>query len=267
LGKINPKIGITPDVTSTPIPFQPNFDLGVIGDIIKYNGQSFVSLGSLLNALEQDSETSIVMTPKIIAQDSRKATIFSGQNVPFAGSFVSNSQSNASTLQTANIEYRDVGFSLSITPVLGNSEIITMDIALDNSNQVNTSNGATFLFPSGSATGITTSRTTMETTVHVPNKHFLILSGMVNNSNVHSKSGIPCLGGIPIIGSAFSSDNDTISNHNVVIFLRPTIINSLEDMKELSSSQEEYFRNQAGTPELENQYDESMELIKTPEDE
>ena len=48
-------------------------------------------LGSLLNALELGfSETTVVMTPKIIAQDSKTATIFSGQNVPFAGSFVSN---------------------------------------------------------------------------------------------------------------------------------------------------------------------------------
>ena len=107
----------------------------------------------------------------------------------------------------------------------------------------------------------------METTVHVPNEHFLILSGMVNNSNVRTKTGIPCLGGIPILGSAFSTNDDTSSNYNVVIFLRPTIINSLEEMKNLTCEQEEFFRNQAGTPALEHNYDEGMELIKSPDDE
>ena len=253
--------------TQTAIPFQPQFDLGVIGDIIKYNGKSFLSLGSLLNALESDQEITVVMTPKIIAQDSKQATIFSGQNVPFAGSFVSNIQSSG-TVSTSNIEYRDVGFNLTITPVLGNSEIITMDISLDNSTQLQNSSGATFGFQNGgTATGITTSRTTMATTVHVPNKNFLVLSGMVNNSNNRTKTGIPCLGGIPILGSAFSTNNDTVNNTNVVIFLRPTIINSLEEMKRLTGDQEEFFRNQAGTPALEHGYDEGMELIKTPEDE
>jgi len=255
-----------PGITRTPIPLQPQFDLGVIGDIIKYNGNTFLSLGSLLNALESDSEVTVVMTPKIIAQDSKLAKIFSGQNVPFAGSMVSNQTST--TLTTANIEYRDVGFDLTITPVLGNSDIITMEIALDSSAQVSVSSGATFTFTNGdTGTGITTSRTTMSTTVHVPNKNFLILSGMVNNSNNKTKTGIPCLGGIPILGSAFSTDNDTVSNSNVVIFLRPTIINSLDEMKKLTCDQEEFFRNQAGTPALERQYNESMELIKTPEDE
>ena len=89
----------------------------------------------------------------------------------------------------------------------------------------------------------------------------------MNNSNVRTKTGIPCLGGIPILGAAFSSKGDTISNTNVVIFLRPTIINSLEEMKKLTADQEEFFRNQAGTPALEHNYDEGMELIKSPDDE
>jgi len=263
LGSINP-----PAITPKPsmIPFAPDFEMGVIGDIIKYNGNAFVSLGSLLNALEQDKETTVVMTPKIIAQDSKKATIFSGKNIPFAGSFVSNQ--TTSTLSTTNLEYRDVGFSLSITPVLGNSEIITMEISLDSSTQLENTSGSTITFsPTQSAQGITTSRTTMDTTVHVPNKNFLILTGMVNNSNVRTKTGIPCLGGIPILGAAFSSKGDTTSNTNVVIFLRPTIINSLEEMKKLTADQEEFFRNQAGTPALEHNYDEGMELIKSPDDE
>ena len=254
---------------NTMIPFSPNFETGVIGDIIKHNGQSFISLGSLMNALESDAETTVVMTPKIIAQDSKTATIFVGQNVPFAGSFIANQTANS--MYTSNLEYRDIGMNLSITPVLGNSDIITLDISLDDSVQVGPSTGANFSISNGSVTnsaqGITTSRTTLQTTVHVPNKNFLVLSGMVNNSNNKVKTGIPCLGGIPIIGTAFSTNNDTATTSNVVIFMRPTIINSLEEMKTLSRDQEEFFRSQAGTPNLEHNYDEAMEIIKSPEDE
>lgn len=261
------QINATRTPLPTDVPFAPDFELGVIGDIIKHNGQSFVSLGSLLNALESDGEATIVMTPKIIAQDSKTATIFSGQNIPFAGSFVTNASQN--TLTTANLEYRDIGMNLSITPVLGNSEIITLDINLDNSAKDIASSGATINFGtnSGTAQGISTTRTTMNTTVHVPNNNFLILSGMVNNTSTRSKTGLPCLGGIPVLGSAFSTDNSVDSNKNVVIFLRPTIINSLEDMKNLNANQEDFFRNQAGTPTLEHHFDEAMESIKSPDDE
>jgi type III secretion protein C len=102
--------------------------------------------------------------------------------------------------------------------------------------------------------------------VHVPNGHFLILSGFVNNTTTRRKSGIPCLGGLPLIGSAFSQDNDTQSDYNMVIFMHPKIIHSLEDMKKLASDQEDYFRDQAGTPSLKKNFEEAMELIKSPED-
>ena len=106
----------------------------------------------------------------------------------------------------------------------------------------------------------------MQTTVHVPDKNFLILSGFVNNSNVKSTSGIPCLGGLPLIGAAFSKDNNTTNSQNIVIFLRPHIINSLEDLRRVTEDQEDAFRDQQGTPFLLHQFDEGMELIKSIDD-
>jgi type III secretion protein C len=261
--------GITATNTPTPamIPLNANgFDLGIIGEIIKHNGQSFLSLGSLLNALQTDNETTIVMTPKIITQDGKTSSIFIGQNVPFAGSFVSNITSN--TTNTANIEYRDIGFNLTITPVLGNSDIVTLDISLDSSAIAADQTGNVITNGTGqSVSGITTTKATMDTTVHVPDQHFLVLSGMVNNSATKAATGLPCLGGLPLVGAAFSSKTNTDSAANIVIFIRPHIINSLEDMRKVTAEQEEFFHDQAGTPLLEHQFDDSMELIKRLDDE
>jgi type II secretory pathway component GspD/PulD (secretin) len=249
------------------------FDLGIVGQVIKHNGQTYLNLSSLMSALQTDGEAAIVMTPKLITQDGRTSSIFSGQNIPFAGSFISSSSggSNPSAnVGTTNIEYRDVGVNLTITPVLGNSDIVTLDITLDQTSTASGANGQITLNQNGfptSINGITTSKTTMQTTVHIPDNHFLILSGMVNNSNAKVKTGIPCLGGLPIVGAAFSQDNDTISNTNIVIFLRPHILNSLDDMTRITQEQEEFFRDQAATPNLLHQYNEAMELIKTVDDE
>lgn len=259
---------ITASNTPVPadVPFSSGFDLGVIGDIIMHKGNSFLSLGSLISAIQADDETTIVLTPKIITQDSKTSSIFVGQNVPFAGSFISNQAAN--TVTTSNLEYRNIGFNLTITPVLGNSDIITLEISIDSSSESNNaSTGAQFSFQAGQATGITTNRATMDTTVHIPDKHFLILSGMVNNSNRKQTAGIPCLGGLPMIGAAFSQNNVTDSYNSLVIFLRPTIVNSLKDMEELTTNQEDFFREQAGTPFLEHNFDEAMEFIKSYDDE
>ncbi len=258
--------GLTPPAEPTPIgkiPISSGFDLGVIGEVIKHNGQTFLTIGSLLSALQQDDESSIIMTPKILTQDGRTSTIFDGRNIPFVGSFVQNQGST--TVNTSNLEYRDIGLNLTVTPVLGNSDIVTLDISLDRTQTVGDVTGAVD-FNSASATGITTTRTTMQTTVHVPDNNFLILSGMVNNSNTKNKAGIPCLGGLPLIGAAFSKNFDTIVNSNIVIFIRPHIINSVDEIRSITKDEEDYFRDQAGTPFLEKNFDEGMELIKTVDD-
>lgn len=258
--------GLTPPAPPLPskIPVSSGFDLGVIGEVIRHNGQTFLTLGSLLSALQQDDETSVIMTPKILTQDGRTSTIFDGRNIPFVGSFVQNNSNT--TVNTSNIEYRDIGFKLVVTPVLGNSDIVTLDIDLDRTQAAGDVTGA-INFASSSAQGITTTKTTMQTTVHVPDNNFLILSGMVNNSNVKNKAGIPCLGGLPLIGAAFSKNGDTVVNTNIVIFIRPHIINSIDEMREITKREEDYFRDQAASPYLEKNFDDAMELIKTINDE
>lgn len=259
---------LTPPSPPTPygaqIPVSSGFDLGVIGEVIRHNGETFLTLGSLMSALQTDDEASIIMTPKILTQDGRTSTIFDGRNIPFVGSFVQNN--SQTTVNTSNIEYRDIGLSLTVTPVLGNSDIVTLDIDLDRTQAAGDVTGA-LNFNSLSAQGITTTKTTMKTTVHVPDNNFLILSGMVNNSNAKQKAGIPCLGGLPVIGAAFTKNADTVVNSNIVIFIRPHIINSVDEMRKLSSREEAYFRDQSGTPYLEKNFDEAMELIKTVDDE
>ncbi len=254
------QISNTRTPVGTDVPLGSGFDLGIIGDILMHKGTSFISLSSLLQALQTDAESTVVMTPKIIAQDGKTSTIFFGSNIPYIGSQIQNQTNTNTTLITTNLEYRDIGMEVSITPVMGNSDTVTLTLELEKTHQIGQVNF-------GNVQGIQTSKTKMSTVVHIPNKSFLVLSGMVDSTKTRSKSGIPCLGGLPFIGYAFSQNNNSDVRDNVVIFLRPHIINSYKDMVNLTEMQEDFFREQTGTPALERDYDESIELLKTFEDE
>ena len=221
------------------IPLASGFDLGVIGDIITHKGLSFLSLGSLVSALQTDTDSTIVLNQKIITQDNKNSKIFVGENIPFTGSVVTTvGQSQQSA---ANIEYRDVGVSLNITPILGEGEIITLNLdeeiteAVEDFHTVSTSH----------VTGIRTTKTNMVTHVHVPDRHFLVLSGMVRNAKAHHKAGIPCLGGLPWIGAMFSKNKEAARKRNVIIFVRPQIINSFEEYQKITQNQEAVYERQA----------------------
>jgi type III secretion protein C len=257
------------NATTTPkggqVPFVSGFDLGVIGDIIMNKGKSFVSLGALVNAIQLDNDSTILLNPKIITQDNRQSTIFVGQNIPYTGSIVTNQQANTTT--TSNIEYRDVGMSLTITPILGDGDVITMEIVQDLSQVINNPGTNGTNTSTQQLTGITTSHTHMETRVHVPNNYFVALSGMINDSKNHFRTAIPCLGGLPVIGLLFSENDRTAVKSNIIIFLRPQIINTYAEYKKITEHQEWLYKDNARLPMLKEEFDEGIDIIKLPENE
>jgi len=225
---------------SNQFPLGSGFDLGVIGDIIMHKGKSYFSLGSLVSALQIDGESTIVLNQKIITQDNKNSTIFVGDNIPFTGSIVQTVGSSQQT--TANVEYRDIGVLLSITPKLGENDIITLDLSEEITEAIPTLNSAV---SSSQVSGIQTTKTNMMTHVHVPDKHFLVLSGMIRNANMQHKTGLPCLGGLPVVGAAFSKNHKSDEKRNVIIFVRPRIIHSVEDYKKITENQEAIHRDQS----------------------
>lgn len=258
-------INATNTPSSTSVPFVQNafqgFDLNVIGDIIMHKGRSFISLGSFLNAVQNDTDSVVVINQKIITQDNRQSTIFVGQNVPYTGSFVTNQGNN--TTNTSNIEYRDVGVNLTITPILGEGDSITLDIVQDISSIASQSPVS-----STGLSSITTNHAHMEVRATVPDHKFLALTGYIADNKNHTRTSIPCLGSLPVVGLLFSQNyrNDA-KGPNFIIFVRPKIINSVEDYKKITEHQEWLFKDQAGNSACKEEFDAGLDLVKLPEDE
>lgn len=225
-----------PPTGPSQFPLGNGFDMGVIGDLILHKGRSFLSLASLVSALQADGESSIVLNQKIITQDNKNSTIFVGDNIPFTGSVVQTT--GASQQTTANVEYRDIGVNLSITPKLGEGDVITLDINEEITEALPAGRGVS----SSQVSGIQTTKTNMRTHVHVPNKHFLVLSGMIRNAKGNQKVGLPCLGGLPWIGAAFSKTMKHDEKRNVIIFVRPHIIKSIDDYRQITDHQEDLYK-------------------------
>ncbi|MBP9842028.1 MAG: hypothetical protein KBC64_06350 [Simkaniaceae bacterium] len=207
----------------SPVPTNKGFDMGIIGDLIFHRGRSFISLGALIHALQIDGDSKIILNQKIVAQDGKSTSVFVGDNIPFPGTRIETV--GASQQTTANIDYRDVGVSLKITPFLGGDDVITLDISEEITEATRD------ISYTG---GITTTKTNMLTKVHVPDQCFVVLSGMNKNKKVKRREGIPCLGSLPLIGALFSRTRDDEEKRNVIIFVRPRLLHNHEEMKEVS---------------------------------
>ncbi len=219
--QVPPTIGTT---TSPSLPITPSFSLGSIGKFITHSGNVYGSIGSLVQALQTEGDTKIIINPKIVAVDNRQSSMFVGSNTPFTTANV--------TVQTAqqsnafNVDYRDIGVSLQVTPTLGKGDIITLDLAQE-IDQIDT--GAASSVTQGFPTPTTTKLSTT-TRVIIPNGYFLVLSGMIQNTKNYTKTGLPCLGCIPVLGAAFSTQTQTYTKNNTIIFIHPRIMETTDQI-------------------------------------
>jgi type III secretion protein C len=213
---VPPTIG-TPGAPS--LPLVPGFNIGSIGDFITHNGKWFGSIGALLEALQIERDTKIIMNPKIIAEDNRQAQVFVGKNTPFTTTNVNITAANSSTGFT--VDYRDVGVLLEVTPTLGLGDMVTLEIhqEINEIDPLNSTNIDGYPLP-------TTDKLLTTTRLHVPSGYFLVISGLVKNTKSYTRSGIPCLGCLPVIGGAFSQQGQDYIKENVIIFLQPRIIDT-----------------------------------------
>jgi type III secretion protein C len=208
----------------------PGYNLGIIGRVLSHNGTFFDSLGALVKAIHVRDKTKIILNPKILTEDNTPAEIFVGINTQFPTQAVVNDRG---LIITQNFEYRDIGTRLRVTPLIGNNDIITLTITEEVSNVIPNT---------GSETGLTTSKSTTTTKVHLPNEFFLIMSGMIQNQITTNRTQIPCLGGLPVIGAAFSDKLYGDQKRNLMIFIRPKIVDTDEEIQNITKHQQDVFR-------------------------
>ena len=80
--------------------------------------------------------------------------------------------------------------------------------------------------------------------VMVEDNQTIVLGGLIDDDIQESIRKVPLLGDIPGIGKAFRQEQTTINKKNLVVFLKPTIIRTSQDMQALTNTKYDYLRAQ-----------------------
>ncbi len=220
----------------TKIANNSGFNLGVIGQKITHCGQEFGSIGALVHALHGRDKDQVISTPKLLIEDNTPAEIFVGINTPFRTQSIANDR--GSTI-TSNFEYRDIGTRLKVTPFIGNGDIIALEIQEELSTVI--AGLITNADSASTSPGPTTRINRTTTRVHIPDGYFLIISGMMQNQETRTRHQVPCLGGVPILGAFFSDKENVDTRRNLMIFIRPVIVDTEEQAQRLTRRQQDIY--------------------------
>lgn len=197
------------------------FNTSALGTALSTAGGSFgIFNGNILalslQAVQSDSNSKVISTPRILTQSGQSGYISVGQNVPFVtGKVTGEAASVNNPFQT--IERRDVGVSLKVTPVvMGNGQLVlTIDTKADS-----LSNQAT-------ASDIITNQRQIQTTVQIKDGQTLLLGGLISSNQFDNDRSVPFMSKIPLIGWLFRSHSDSKDDRTMFVLLTAHVIRAL----------------------------------------
>jgi general secretion pathway protein D len=191
----------------------------------------------LINALASQSRVNILATPHVIAADNREAHILIGEEVPIlTSSATSTLTADARTINS--IQYRDTGKILTILPQVNSAGLVNMEIRQEVSAVGQENFGGT-----GSPSFI--SRQT-ETTAVVQNGESVLIGGIIDDQLTRSRSGVPYLMDIPVLGRLFRIDTERLSRTELIVLITPYVIRDREEARSVTEEFGNRIRNLRG---------------------
>ncbi len=169
--------------------------------------------GVLIQALGSSTRANLLSTPSITTLDNQPAQIVVGQNVPFrTGSYATDGNT---TTPFTTIQRQDVGITLRVVPRVHDGDVIRLEVSQEVSSLVGAVSGAADLV---------TNRRAIQTTVLADDGQTIVLGGLISDDRTSTKSQVPVLGDIPVLGNLFKSRSESSTRRTLFVFLRPTIL-------------------------------------------
>jgi len=167
------------------------------------------SINAVLQAMEKDGTLKIVSSPKVVTQNNKKATILSGEKIPYP------TQQGGAQGGAITVAFIDANLQLDVTPQVTNEGTIIMDLKVEKAEADFTRT------VQGTPTII---RKAIETQVLVRDGGTAVLGGVYITNSSTGTTGVPFLSKIPLIGFLFRNDTKQEKNVELLIFITPRVL-------------------------------------------
>ncbi|MDG2471724.1 MAG: type II secretion system secretin GspD [Pseudomonadales bacterium] len=181
-----------------------------------------------IRAISTRNKTNIMSTPTIVALDNEEASLLVGQNVPFQTG--STNLTSASPFST--VKRQDIGITLKVTPRINQGDSITLEIEQTTENVAS----------KGDALDLVTNKTEIKTSALIRDGQVLVLGGLIKNDETQSRSQVPILGNIPLLGRLFRSNSTSKTRNNLMVFIKPTILKDQLQISGLTAQRYAFMR-------------------------
>lgn len=208
-------------------PGEVQLDLGAAG-LAPAVGFSYVlrsasEIRLVLNALASDSRLNVVSSPSLMVLNNQQASIQVGDQVPVT----TQQQQATSTTSTVvnNVEFRDTGVLLTVTPRVNAGGLVVLELEQEVSDVAPGSAGS--LTP-------TIQQRKIDSTVAVQSGETVVLGGLIRENENRSRTGVPLLSRIPLLGWLFGTTTDSTRRTELVVLITPRAVQGAESARRIT---------------------------------
>jgi general secretion pathway protein D len=181
-------------------------------------------LSAIVHALDSTGKFRVISRPMVFTSNNKKAIIASGTEIPVPVSTLSSfiPSTVAGTTPATNfgtqssIQFKKVALQLEVVPLINSEKEVTLDILQKLDSVADSTNIDGNLIPNIATRYI-------KTTVSAANGSTIVLGGLITDNKRTSKTGIPILSRIPVIGAVFRNTTTIKNRTELIVLMRPEV--------------------------------------------
>lgn len=178
------------------------------------------NLNAVVQALSQVGKTKLLQNPHIATMDGKEATIKAITTQPYSELQY---ESGSSNVVGKTYKFVDVGITLAVTPRINELGFITCDIRPEVSSVLSWYNKDPADVTGNSGVPVV-KKSYAETSISVKDGVTIIIAGMIEDRSEKTRTQIPILGSIPLLGALFRYDSVILQNSETIVLLTPRIV-------------------------------------------
>lgn len=180
----------------------------------------------ILTALQSVTKVKVVSSPYLTVRDGKTARLVIGNQIPFTTSTISNNPGTGDATVTAQIEVKDTGVILEVTPRIraDNTAILAIKQSVSAvSEEVDT----------GELTPTINTRE-VNSEVIAQSGATILLAGLMEERVNKTDNGIPVLQDLALVGDLFKTKRDEARRQELIVMITPRVIRNSQQIENIT---------------------------------
>jgi general secretion pathway protein D len=184
------------------------------------------SVKAFFDVLQANSSVKFLSTPQVMVLDNQTANIRVGDQIPVT-TRSSQSTANPDAPIVTEVQFRDTGTLLTVTPRINAGGQVTLEI----SQEVSLPGTSPAI---GGGGNVSIAQRTINSSVTVQSGQTVVLGGLILENATEARTGVPILKDIPLLGALFSTTTEDVFRTELLITVKPQVITNSREMSKVT---------------------------------